>query len=202
MKKLLFLSLAVLLSFGLAHALLPSFGVKGGVNLAKYAGSDAGTNDYKMGAVGGAFACLDLIAIKIQPELLFSQKGAKQEYTVLGVPTTVSNTLNYVEIPVLLKFSFGKIIVPSIYAGPAFGTLMSATAKIEAGGLSASGDIKDQLNGTDLGLVFGAEVKLPVKLSVEARYNMGLSKVPKEVLGVQPDVKNSTVSVMLGYYMF
>jgi hypothetical protein len=202
MKKLLFLSLAVLLSFGLAHALLPSFGVKGGVNMATYAGTDANitgvTKTSKMGLGAGAFVCLDLIAIKIQPEVLFSQKGAK--YEVSGASYTQS--LSYVEVPVLLKFSFGKIIVPSVYAGPAFGTLMSAKQTGEMAGVSISGDIKDQLNGTDLGLVFGAEVKLPVKLSVEARYNMGLSKIPKAISGVQPDVKNSTVSVMLGYYMF
>lgn len=194
MKKTLFLMLGVLLSFSLAQAILPSFGIKGGVNMAKYVGSDAGSTDMKMGIAAGAFACVDLIALKVQPEILFSQKGAKEEYNVLGIPTSVSNTLNYVEVPILVKFSFGKIIVPSIYAGPSFGRLLSASVD----GI----DVKDFYNGTDLGLIFGAEVKLPVKLSAEARYNLGLSKVPKEVSGIQADVKNSTISLMLGYYLF
>lgn len=202
MKKTLFLMLGVLLSFSLAQAILPSFGIKGGVNMAKYVGSDAGSTDMKMGIAAGAFACVDLIALKVQPEILFSQKGAKEEYNVLGIPTSVSNTLNYIEVPILVKFSFGKIIVPSIYAGPSFGMLLSANAKATAVGMSYSEDIKDYINSTDLGLVFGAEVKLPVKLSAEARYNLGLSKVPKEVSGIQADVKNSTISLMLGYYLF
>jgi hypothetical protein len=208
MKKLLFLALAVLLSMNMAHALLPSFGVKGGLNMAKYSGSDAGTTDYKMGIAGGAFVCLDLIALKIQPEMLFSQKGAKEKGSIGGVSYSGSVTANYVEIPVLAKFSFGKIIVPSVYVGPAFGMLMNANAEVTLGGVSSgSVDVKDAYNGTDLGLVFGAEVKLPVKLSVEARYNMGLKTIAKEytnALGqtVKPDVKNSTVSVMLGYYLF
>jgi hypothetical protein len=190
MKKLAFLAMTLLLTVGLAHALLPSFGIKGGVNMAKFTGSDAGDNDYKIGAVGGAFACLDLIAFKVQPEILYSQKGAK--YTILGA--TLYEKHDYVEIPVLLKFSFGKLIVPSIYAGPAAGLLMSA--KLTNGG---SLDIKDEIKGTDLGLVFGAEVKTPAKLSVDARYTMGMGTFDKEG---DYTVKNSAISVMLGYYMF
>lgn len=207
MKKTLFLALVTLLSFGLAHALLPSFGIKGGLNMAKYNGSDAGSNDYKLGAAGGAFVCLDLIALKIQPELLFSQKGAKEEGTIDLFGTLVSysgsTTVNYVEIPVLAKFSFGKIIVPSIYAGPSFGMLMSANAEMEFGGVSSgSVDVKDAYNSTDVGLVFGVEVKTPAKLSIEARYNMGLTSVAKDLGGTSFDVKNSTASLMLGYYIF
>lgn len=202
MKRTIILMLAVIIAAAPAWALLPSFGVKGGVNMATWTGGDAGSPDMKLGAVGGAFATVDLIAFKLQPELLFSQKGAKESLTSGTLSYTVSTTQNYLEVPVLLKYSFGAIVVPSIYVGPSFGMLMSATAKAEGGTASGSTDIKGFLNDTDLGLVFGAEVKTPMKLSIEARYNLGLSKMPKEVLGVQPDVKNSTISVMLGYYLF
>jgi hypothetical protein len=207
MKKLLLVSIAVLFTVGMAHALLPSFGIKGGLNMAKYTGSDAGSTDYKMGVAGGAFVCLDLIAMKLQPELLFSQKGAKEEGTIdiLGTPVnySASTTANYIEIPVLAKFSFGKIIVPSIYAGPSLGMLMSATGEAEFGGVSSgSVDVKDAFNSTDLGLVFGIEIKTPAKLSIEARYNMGISSVAKDIAGTSFDVKNSTASLMLGYYLF
>ncbi len=207
MKKLLLVPLAVLFTVGMAQAILPSFGIKGGLNMAKYTGSDAGSNDYKMGAVGGAFICLDLIALKIQPEVLFSQKGAKEEGTIdiLGTPVSYSGstTANYVEIPVLAKFSFGKIIVPSVFVGPSLGMLMSANAEVEIGGVSSgSVDVKDAYNSTDLGLVFGVEVKTPAKLSIEARYNMGVSSVAKDFGGTSFDVKNSTASLMLGYYIF
>ena len=205
MKRIIITLLAVVLVSAVAGNLSAqglSFGIKGGINMAKYTGSDAGSNDMKMGGVGGAFACVDLVALKIQPELLFSQKGAKGSETLFGTAYTVTNTANYVEIPMLLKYSFGAVIVPSIYVGPSFGILMSATTKVEGGGISASADSKDAFNSTDLGLVVGAEVKTPMKLSVEARYEMGLSKVSKELLGVQPNVKNSTISVMVGYYIF
>jgi hypothetical protein len=195
MKKLAFLALALLLTFSLAHALLPSFGIKGGVNMANIAGSDAPDDTKsKLGVVGGAFVCLDLMVLKLQPELLYSQKGTKGEY--LGISYT--DKIDYLEIPVLLKFPFGKIIVPSIYLGPSLGVLVSAKETAQ----SQTVDFKDLCNSNDFGMVFGAEVKTPAKLSVEARYNMGLGKLFKPILGIQPDVKNSTISVMLGYYMF
>lgn len=185
MKKALLLLMVTVLTFSLAHALLPSFGIKGGVNMAQFYGSDVQKADYKTGASAGIFVCLDLIALKLQPEVLYSQKGSKSDLLVKA---------DYLEVPVLAKFSFGKIIVPSIYAGPSFGRLLSASV----GGI----DVKDSYNSTDLGLIFGAEVKLPIKISLEARYDLGLTQVPKESNGVQLDAKNSAISVMLGYYMF
>jgi hypothetical protein len=209
MKRCIILLMAVAIVAALAGNLSAqglSFGIKGGVNMANYSGSDASGMKMKMGAVGGAFACFDLVALKIQPEILYSQKGAKEEGTIdlLGTPVayTGSVSADYIEIPVLLKYSFGAVIVPSIYVGPSFGILMSANAKIEATGYSASMDVKDAYNSTDLGLVVGAEVKTPMKLSLEARYTLGLSNAPKAVYGVQPNVKNSTISVMVGYYIF
>jgi hypothetical protein len=201
MKRIIITLLAVMLVSAMAGNISAqglSFGIKGGINMAKYSGSDAGSTDMKMGGVGGAFACFDLVALKIQPELLFSQKGAKA--TDAGI--TLTTTENYLEIPVLLKYSFGAVVVPSIYVGPSFGMLMSANASVSGGGYSGSGDIKSLLNSTDLGLVIGAEVKTPMKLSFEARYTMGMSNVYKEIYSVQPNIKNSTISVMVGYYIF
>ncbi len=196
MKKLFFAALAVMLSFGMAHALLPSFGIKGGVNLSNIYGTDADllNPDMKLGGIGGAFVTLDLVALKIQPELLYSQKGYKWSY----YGASVTEHADYLEIPLLLKFSFGKIIVPSIYLGPSIGVLVSAKETYQ----SQSYDAKDLYNSNDFGLVFGAEVKTPAKVSVEARYNLGLSKVYKAMYNYEPEIKNSAISVMLGYYLF
>ena len=98
----------------------------------------------------------------------------------------------------LIKFPLGKIVVPSIYAGPSFGMLMSADVE--------GVDVKDAVMSSDLGLVFGVDVKTPIKLTVDARYNLGLMTTAKEFefLGVtyNPDVKNSTISLMVGYALF
>ena len=171
-----------------------SLGIKGGLNMAKFTGADAGPNSMKTGLVGGAYATIDMVFLNIQPEVLFSQKGAT--YELLGL--SIDQNLNYVEIPVLIKFPLGKIVVPSIYVGPSFGVLMSADIE--------GFDIKDAVVSSDLGLVFGVDIKTPIKLTVDARYNLGLMTTAKEyeILGqtYNPDVKNSTISLMLGYGLF
>ncbi len=164
-----------------------SFGLKGGINMAKLTGSDAGTNSMKTGFVAGAFTTVDMVFLNIQPEILFSQKGAT--YEVFGL--SIDENHNYLEIPVLFKFPLGKIVVPSIYVGPSLGMLMSADVE--------GFDIKDGLKSTDLGLVFGMDVKTPVKLILDARYTMGLTSIDDS--GIY-DVKNSAISLMVGYAIF
>lgn len=160
-----------------------SLGIKGGLNMASIAGADAGSPIMKPGLVGGAYATIDLMFVNIQPEALYSQKGLKRDDG--GITITVH--YNYLEIPVLLKFPLGKIIVPSIYAGPSFGMLMSADIE----GI----DIKDGLKSSDLGLVFGVDVKTPVKLSVDARYTMGLTSF--DDAGVYPDFDTFSPSAVV-----
>jgi hypothetical protein len=193
MKKLLVLLLLLGLgSMALAQGL--TIGVKGGLNMASITGADAGSPVIKSGLIGGAYATIDLMFVNIQPELLYSQKGFKQEEA--GI--TLTGHYDYLEIPVLLKFPLGKIIVPSIYIGPSFGLLSGASW--EALGIEL--DVKDYTEGSDLGFVFGVDLKTPVKLTLDARYTMGLKTVSKEILGVTPEWKNSVISVMVGYALF
>jgi len=128
-----------------------------------------------------------MVFLNIQPEILFSQKGAT--YEVFGI--SIDENHNYLEIPVLFKFPLGKVIVPSVYVGPSLGMLMSADIE----GI----DIKDGLKSTDLGLVFGMDVKTPVKLTIDARYSMGLTSIDDS--GTY-NVKNSAISLMVGYAIF
>lgn len=205
MKKISVLLLLLGLgSMALAQGI--SFGIKGGLNLSNLSGSNIGNSSYKTGMVGGAFATIDLMALKVQPELLYTQKGAK--YETLFASATAQ--FDYLEVPVLLKYSFGAIIVPSILIGPSFGipvkgsveqTYFLVITDYTSSDSTVTVDVKKDL-GPDLGLVFGAEIKTPFKLSVEARYTLGLSKIYKEVAGSQLDIKNSNISLMVGYSVF
>ncbi len=66
-----------------------SFGIKGGVDLAdldyelssSYDPATLGENKARAGQIQGIFAGFDLGRVSIQPELLFSRRGAKWEYT-------------------------------------------------------------------------------------------------------------------------
>lgn len=186
-----------------------SFGIKGGASTAKLAGTDIGSTSNKTGLTAGVFLTLNLVMLKLQPEILYSQKGAVYENSYYSATAK----FDYLEIPVLTKYSFGAIIVPSIYIGPYFGIPLSAkiekTQTIDAFPLypplkdtTYTDNVKKDMINPDLGLVLGAEIKTPFKLSFEVRYTRSLLKIFKEEAGIQPDIKNSIVSVMVGYTLF
>src|SRR5688572_605925 len=77
-----------------------SLGLKGGLNFAKFDMNDAGASiKNKTGFHGGAFALFKLTKIGIQPEIIFSQQGAKLK--VDG--NDVESNFSYINIPVMLK---------------------------------------------------------------------------------------------------
>jgi hypothetical protein len=208
MKKLMFvLMVAAIMLFAAAPLFAGDgkmmFGVKAGLNLATGTGDDAEGLSMKTGAVGGAFLCYNITEIfAIQPELLFSMKGAKSDEADIDG----SLKYNYFEIPLLLKVNLpteGKI-KPSLYAGPAIGILMSAKAEDE--------DLKDFSKTMDVGIVAGAGVGYQMEkgmLFLEGRYEVGMTTVTdltdEELaaqdppLTEQPDLKNSVISIMVGY---
>lgn len=120
----------------------------------------------------------------VQPEVNFISKGTRIK-NHFGNQTY---NFNYIEIPVLAKYSFGPVYVN---AGPSIGFLVGKSDKIKA----AYGKTKT----LDFGLQMGAGVAIPGgpgKLIVDGRYNLGLSNISDEK-GV--NVKNRGFAVSLGY---
>lgn len=100
-----------------------SIGVKGGVSQGTLVGDDVSDADYRAGFSGGVYARYDVNrAFSVQPELLFTMKGAE---TGAGEPQLAGGDyeFQYLEIPVLLKLNapFDGIVQPSVYAGPQLG---------------------------------------------------------------------------------
>ena len=214
MKKFTFaLTVVAFMLFAVSPLLAKgmTIGVKGGLNLATFNGRDEEGTTTRVGALGGGFMCYNVTEtfLGIQPELLFSMKGADV------TDTDASLHFNYLEIPVLLKlrlFTEGKI-KPSFLIGPALGVLLSATS--QSGDSSA--DTKQYLKTLDFGIVVGASVGYEMAKNVafiEARYEAGLGTVWDytdeelralgEAAGLQgpieqPEMKNGVFSLMLGY---
>ena len=174
-KTLLILSLIILTIFG-AEAQKARLGLKGGANFANL--DRANNPDSKTGFHLGAYAEFGAGGISIQPEILFSTKGAKDF------------DLSYVEIPVLLKKSFAKVL--NIHLGPQFGFLTKADG--------IDGDIKDTFKGSDISAVFGAGVDLPGGLNAGARYVLGLNDINDDSLS--GEVKTKTFQVYIGFKLF
>ncbi len=175
-------------------------GVKGGVNLAKLGGSDAGSLETKAGLVAGGFVEFMIgNMFAIQPEVLYSQKGAKE--SVGGDELKLK--IDYVEVPVLLKINIpieGSNVHPNVYAGPAVAFKASCKFSGSSGGVSFSESCDDagvMVKSTDFGVAFGGGVSFDVggaEVGVDVRYTLGLTKIDDEP---DPDnVKNKVISIM------
>lgn len=199
MKKLVLVLMVAAISLFAVSPLFAKgmmFGVKGGLNLANLTGSDVNNASIKTGIDVGVFLTYDISDIfAVEPELLFSMKGAKSD----SASVTGSWKVNYIEIPILLKAKLptdGKI-KPCIYVGPGIGFLMSSKISddIEI-------DMKDFTKSTDITLIAGAGVSYMMEkgaLSFEARYEVGLSTIAKTPIGTAPDYKTSDIAILVGY---
>src|SRR5688572_16830898 len=85
-------------------SLSPKFGIKGGLNLTNmHVEDDVSDENMKASFHAGFFAKLPVTrGFSIQPELLYSSKGAKQNYNnILQGEGEYRFNLNYIELPVL-----------------------------------------------------------------------------------------------------
>ena len=183
---------------GTAHAQSGRFGLKAGGSLTSFVGNNVSTSaSSKLGFHGGIVANLGLTdRFSVQPELLYSMKGLKDELSF----GTGYQTLHYVDVPVLFKARFNAFFLE---AGPQLGVLMSATQTIESGSMSGSVSSKAAFKDVDFGYALGLGVQATTGLMAGLRYNGGLSNIPKPAtLGgqtIQPEARNSALQLYVGY---
>ena len=210
MKRIIITIFAIVVVFTLSSASVSAQGVTGGLKAGMNIANIHGDNvedvwDSKIGICAGGFITCSLSNLfAIQPELLFTMKGSKAEEEVLGETMKVTMKLNYLEIPVLAKLSIPTpgTVKPSLFVGPSLAIKLSGRAKVEYAGESEEADIED-LKSTDFGLVFGGGVDFALgqgKLTVDARYTLGLTTTREPEDGEEVDVKNGVISIMVGYF--
>lgn len=190
MKKTL-LALTCCMMHGFLFAQTFAGGIKGGVNITNFSGTDF-TDVSKKALVGfhaGGFMNFKMRTLALQPELLVSTGGAKLERN----GQTESYKLTYVTVPVMLQFH-----TPSgffVEAGPQVGFKISEDIPEES--------IEDFAKGLDLSVGAGLGYKISGGLGFNVRYLVGLSKVgdfdPDATL--DPDFKNSTIQAGIFYML-
>ncbi len=151
-----------------------ALGIKGGPNFAKVDVNDPEASwKGRTGFHGGAFALIKLTKIGIQPELLFSQQGSKIKFNSQDYDANFS----YVNIPVILKLY--TVAGINLQAGPQFGFLTTAESDYNPITHSPQNgtDLKNAYKKSVLSLALGAGWDLPFGLTIDARYNLGLSKI-------------------------
>jgi hypothetical protein len=195
MKKLCFAVIAVL-SLTYSQAQEVQFGAKAGVNFANLTGDDVDNSDPITAFHVGAVAEIKINEkFSVQPELLYSAKGATSKDSEEGFSYEYALNLDYIDVPIMAKY----YVTPglSLEAGPQIGFLVAAEAEIEEGSVSLTDDVKDQFKTVDFGLNFGLGYKLDNGINFDARYNLGLSNIADDD---DADLKNSVFQISVGYY--
>lgn len=198
MKKSAFLLVTfaaiAMLAFAAPASAGAGMGLKAGVTMSKFTGSDTDifdvSPDYRMGFAFGGYLRHPLSpTLSFQPEALYAMKGAKYEEG----GESIEFTFAYLQIPLLLRMQpVGSNFF--FYGGPDVGLKLSAKVEFEDEGLSIEEDV-DHVKSLDFGLTFGAGLAME-KFSLEARYSMGLSSFDDS--DDPDDLKNSGFMFLIG----
>jgi hypothetical protein len=178
MKKVL-----LILTLGLGFAQLSQaqsseylggFGVRGGVSLFNFGGSDVSENDYtnRVGFHVGGYTMLFMTdRLALEPSIYYSVKGTQNDDFADS-----RAILNYVDVPVLLRMYPTEGI--NIFAGPQISFLAKSKFEGDFFGNTVSYD-SDAIKETDFGLVLGVGYNLPKGFNVQASYDYGFTPIFK-----------------------
>ena len=148
-------------------------GAKAGANLGKIAGV-AYKDNFKLGYQIGGFLEFDFTdKWGFQGEVLFNQSNTEIRNSYKQVWDEKFNknkTLDYVSVPVLLKYNPNEFL--SLHAGPQFSFLTNSEDSTWENG-------KKLFKDTDFSIVAGLEVKILNPLYVYGRYVWGYSDINK-----------------------
>ena len=143
------------------------FGVTGGATFANFNDSELDT-DANVGFSAGIFTRYYFpdSPISIQPEVLYSRKGAAGD--------DLEANLDYIEIPVLARFAFvnDSDVTPNVYFGP----YVAFNTNAEGSTSNFTFNVEDAVNTTDAGVVVGADVEIS-QFTIGGRYSAGLIEV-------------------------
>ncbi|MFQ8806971.1 MAG: porin family protein [Alistipes indistinctus] len=177
MKKILFSILAVAAFAFTASAQDTGFGygVKAGINIANLTNSDG---NYKVGFTGGIFADYRFSNLfALSADVLYSRQGAKGDDAKIK-----TDNLN---IPILANFYLVKGL--AVKAGVQPGFL-----------LGANDGMKDAFKTFDLAVPVGVSYDFNCGLILDARYNIGVTKVAKAEYSDDSKIRNSVFAVTAG----
>lgn len=197
MKKIAIALMCMIMATGAAMAQKTfTFGPKVGVDYTHYWGKDAehgGQFNYQAGLF---FEYRMANKFAIAPELVFAAQGGKFDTNILGVTYKETDHVNYINVPVMLKY----YVIPelSIDFGPqvGFNIYSKNTRELKAGSESfkETFDMKDNTKTVDFGLGLGLTYNIAKDVFVQGRYTMGMTDVFEHSNG-----KNGNAQIAIGY---
>jgi hypothetical protein len=177
-------------------------GAKGGIGLSTISSDNADAQLFdqtRIGVVIGAFLSVPITDMFIiQPEVLFTQKGAKGEFE--GVDLSFES--EYVEVPILVNVLLmpESRTRPFFFTGPvpAFRLGVKIKQSID-GNLISEEDRDDDFKSVDFAWTVGGGVRFE-NLAVEGRYTFSLSGIQEDALGIE-DITNRTFAILASIYL-
>ena len=183
-------NIILILTCSLSTVYSQSLGLKGGLSVANLATNDGEVEDrnVKYGFTGGLFYNTPLgNAFALQPEMLYTQKGAR--YDVLGVEIETRSA--YIELPVLFQLT---LLDPFyLYAGPQLSYLVDVETTYNSNGQIQfeDEDDPDDYNRMDVGGAVGAGINFN-NAFIDARLALGAIDFDKDrtIDGIEREAKN------------
>lgn len=199
MKKLSLIILALCLSIPVFSQ--NGIGIKAGLSSTKidFDNEDFVPSDAQTGYHIGLFGRFGGAGFFVQPEMLFTQTKGEFAYVPGDVsggsaPENYEATFNRLDIPVMVGFRFFKVL--RLMAGPI--ASVNITSKLE--------DAVDTVDEADFkGATFGYQAGLGVdigNLSVEGKYEGGLSKVTDNIGSYNTDNRLNQWVLSVGFRLF
>lgn len=189
---------------------IKNIGVIAGVNFSTFNGSDADLTSIGLdkgsltGFLGGVFVDLPLGAsVVLEPSAVYIGKGAKYAITDPGVSGDITFDVEYIEIPVLLRYNFKSSGGPYALVGPdvAFNISCSvsgsgdaslpATDCVDIGTLAG---VPFEATSVTFGGILGFGYQLE-RIGLEGRYEFDFSDAFKDA----GSVKNAAWEILLRY---
>lgn len=195
MKKIILsvmLALSSIFAFG---QLMPkfNFGIKGGLNLSKFKTTNTFSSDNQAGYFVGVWTRFGAAGLHLQPELYLTGKNAKL-ISSAGSENTVKFTS--LDVPILIGTKIGAAGVGlRLNTGPVVSFILNDEQNF---GQAASSAFKGKFKDQAYAWQFGAGLDIS-KLSVDLRYESGLSKINAENY---PTTKLNLFTLGLGYRLF
>ncbi len=171
------------------HSQSLSFGIRTGINSATVNVEDeSGLNVEPESRTGLDIGLMLEIGLtedfSIQPEIHYMQKGFEQVFEILGDEFESELSLNYLEIPILAKYSFGSETVRGfVNAGPSLGYALSGKTIESFNGDKEETDLdfeEEEFSRLDFSFALGGGIGFktgPATIFVDVRYLLGLSNL-------------------------
>ncbi|WP_411275534.1 porin family protein [Daejeonella sp.] len=193
MKKIIILSAALLFA-GFAQAQTTKFGIKAGVNIAKFAGDPDPNSEFNTGLAAGLYANVPFSSgFSFEPSLEYSQKGA--EFTT-ALRSEVKTKITYLDLPIMFKYN----VTPNfgLLAGPQVSFFLDQETKLVNGSSSTTFEgnndsYRKSLAGGKLGLSYNFG-----SVMMNASYATDFQNLYSDDSGNR-DLKNQVINVGLAF---